>query len=270
MNAARRLPDFDRLSILLATILLAYTVGRLVDLPALDLSTQLPGFFLSLEININTVIALLVAGLTASGTHWMLQTHPALAGRRSIQHLLLPALTALVIGVPLNQLPLGPAWWAVFALGAVALLVVLVAEYVAVDPADYRRPLATALLTAPSFALYFLLAVSLRAAGVRLFVLLPPLALAAGLVSLRTLHLHLGERWQFAQAAAVTVIQAQLAAALHYLPVSALFFGLLLVGPAYALTALFSSTAQGRELRQALAEPALVLLALLGLALWMR
>lgn len=268
MSASRRLPDFDRLSILLATILLAYASGRLVDLPALDLSTQLPGFFLSLEINIHTVIALLVAGLTASGTHWMLQTHPALADRQVVHHLLLPALTALVIGVPLNQLPFGPAWLAVFGLGGMALLVVLTAEYIVIDPDDYRQPLATALLTAPSFALYFLLAVSLRAAGVRLFVLLPPLALSAGLVSLRTLHLHLGGRWQFAQALAVTVVQAQLAAALHYLPVSALLFGFFLVGPAYALTTLFRDVAQGRDFRRALAEPAMVLLALLGLALW--
>ena len=275
-SRSRNLPDANRLSVLAATILLAYALARFIDLPARDLAIQLPGVYLSVEINVRTFVALLVAGLTASGADWLLRDHPAIdvqtaPGRpKTLEHWLLPALTAWVIGLPLFQLPLGPLWWGGFALGGGLLMLVLVAEYIVVDPDDGRQAPAAAALTAVSFALYMALAVALRFAGIRLFEILPALALTAGLVSLRTLHLRLHGRWAFIQAAVIVLITGQLVAALHYWPITPVPYGLALLGPAYALTSLIGSLEEGESLRQAMVEPALVLLILWGTALWIR
>jgi hypothetical protein len=94
----RHLPDPERLSILAATILLAYALARFIDLPGREIAVQLPGIYLSIQINIKTIVALLVAGLTATGADWLLRDHPAIGKARSFEHWLLPALTAWVIG----------------------------------------------------------------------------------------------------------------------------------------------------------------------------
>jgi hypothetical protein len=68
----------------------------------------------------------------------------------------------------------------------------------------------------------------------------------------------------------VTLIIVQVAAALHYWPLAPVSFGLALLGPAYALTNLVGNLAEGTPLRQAIVEPAVVMLVLCGIAWWMR
>jgi hypothetical protein len=275
----RYLPDPERLSTLAATILLAFTVSRLARLPEYDFSLQLPGFFLSLPLNANTVIALLVGGLTASGANWLLHDHPALRGSAAndgtvkgstFQHWLLPALTALVIGVPLFQLPLSLLWWAVLAVGCGVLVLVLVAEYIAVDVEDVRYPIAGAALTAVSFALFLGLAIFLKVGGLRLFQVGPALGLAAVLVSLRTFQLRLPGEWKFEESIIVGLIVLQMSAALHYWPLSPISFGLAVLAPTYALCSLVSGLLEGVSWRQALLEPVIVLVFLWGSAIWFR
>ncbi len=270
--SARRqnLPDPDRLSLVSATILLAYALARFIQLPGASLNAQLPGFYLSIEVNVQTIVALIVAGLTAAGADWLLRDHPALKGKALPEHWLLPALTAWAIGLPLFQTPPGPRWWIGFALGGALLILVLVAEYIVADPQDERRGPASAGLVALSFALFLVLAASLRFAGLRLFLRLPALGLAGGLVSLRALRLRLPGGWAFASAGLIALVTAQLAAALHYWPIPPVSFGLALLGPAYALTTLLGNLAEGEPPRQASLEPVIVLLMIWGAALWMR
>ena len=75
---SRSLPNLDKLSILAATILLAYALARLIKLPSQQINLQLPGFFFQIVINTQTFTALLVAGLTATGIDWLLHEHPRL------------------------------------------------------------------------------------------------------------------------------------------------------------------------------------------------
>ena len=270
MATPRRLPDFERLSILIATILLAYASTQFIDLPARDFGVQLPGFYLDLVLSTNTIIAFLVTGLTASGTHWLLQDHPTYHSDRILQHIMFPALTALVIGIPLNNLPFGLAWWVVFILGGLVLLAVLIAEYIVIDLEDLRQPAATAVLTGLSFALLTILAISLRAAGTRLFLLIPPIFIFGGLVSLRSLHLRLHGRWLVPQAAGIALVIAQLATVLHYLPVTPITYGLLIAAVGYSLTVFVSNLSTGIDRSQAMIEPGIILFVYLGIALWIR
>ena len=262
----RHLPDADRLSILVGTILLAFALAHFIRLPVRQVSIQLPGIFLAINFGVQQLVALLVALLTATGADWLLRDHPHRGKHRLVEHWLLPGLTAWAIGLPLLQLPLTPVWWIGFALGGILLILVLVAEYIAIDPEDLRQPPAAAGLTAVSFALFLVLVAGLRFASTRLFLLLPPLGLVSGLISLRTLHLRLHDRWRFMEAGLVSLMTIQMAAALHYMPVSPVSFGLALLGLAYTLTNLLGNLAEGKPLRQAVLEPVVVLVLIWGAA----
>ncbi len=270
MLKPRNLPDIDRLSVLAATILLAYAMARFVSIPAREIELSFLGIYLPIEINVHTIVAFLVAVITATGADWMLRDHPSLGGKITFEHWLLPALTAWVIGFPLYQLPISPYWWVGFALGGALLMLVLIAEYITVDPEDIRHPVAAAGLIALSYSLYLMLAFALRYAGVRLIYLLPALTLAAWLVSLRTLHLRLHGRWAFIQSGIIAFVCAQILTGLHYLPLSPVSFGLLLLAPTYCLTSLVANLDEEEPLRQAVVEPVFVLVILLVSALWLR
>jgi len=262
----RHLPDANRLSILAATILLAYALTPFVQGLGREISLPLRGFSFSYTFNLATFVALIVAALAAVGSDWLLRSHPSMGSERSFQHWLLPALTAWVIGVPLNTLAVGPEWWAVFGLGGLLLVLVLVAEYVVVDLSDTRYAPASMGLTAVSFALYLILAITVKASALRLYLMLPALVLALFLVSLRTMYLRGGGLWYFAWSAGIALVVGQLGIGLHYWPLSPLAFGLLLLGPAYALTSMAVLYEEGRSWRSLWPEPVFMLLALWGLA----
>ena len=264
------LPDADRLSALTAMLILAYALTRFVEFPERVFSLQLPGLYLSFEFSVRTVTGLLAAGLTASGADWLLRDHPALQGRSTLGHWILPSLTALVIGVPLNQVGYGPVWWLALGAGSAVMVLVLVAEYIAVDGEDVRQPLAAAALSAVSLALFLVLASALRASGARLVVELPVLALAAWLVSLRLLHLRLNGEWTIYEAAIIALVVGQFTAALHYWPLSPVSFGLAILGPIYALVSLVNGMIEEKPLRSLITEPGLALLISWLAALWMR
>jgi len=168
MQVRQHLPDANRLSVVTATILLAYALTPFVKLPGQEFDIQLPGFLLQIRLNFNTVVSVLVALLAAAGTDWLMQGHPTASGVARLPNWLLPALTAWAIGVPLTTLEVSTAWWGVFALGGLLLIMVLVAEYIVVDPTDLRHTPASVGLIAVSFALYLVLAISLRASSLRL------------------------------------------------------------------------------------------------------
>ncbi len=266
---SERFPEAERLSVVAATILLAYALTRYIDLPVRTYDLQLPGFYLSFQVSVHNVVAVLVAGLTASGANWLIQDHPALGTHSHIPHWILPGLTALTISLPLSQLPQSRIWWVGFALGGVLLILVLIAEYIVVDPQDIRYQPAAAGLTAVSFALYLILAAALQFSEIRLFLLFPALFLAGGLVSLRTLNLRLQGKWAYTYAGIVALVTGELAAALHYLPLSPVAFGLVLLGPAYSLTNFFGNLDEGEPIRQALIEPLVILILVYLVAVWL-
>jgi hypothetical protein len=271
---ARNLPNPERLSVLTATILLAYTLTRFVDLPGWVYTAHPLGILVSIHINVQTIIPLLVAGIMAAGTSWLMSDHPVLKGETSprpgLEHWLLPAVVAWVIGIPLSQSPVGYQWMLGLFITGWLLVLILTAEYIAIDPEDLRQPIAEAGLTAVSFAAYLVLAIALRAAETRLYLILPALALTAGVISLRTWHLRLGGEWLLIEAGLVVVITGQIAAALHYWPLPPVSYGLAMLSPAYAMTTLVSNMAQGATFRQALAGPITMLIITWGAAWWIR
>lgn len=260
------LPDTNRLSVLAATILLAYALLPFVKIPETRFAFEVSGILFTYQLSLTTITSLLNSALAAAGTDWLLRGHPHLGRQKTFQHWLLPALTTWVIGVPLGTLAVGWQWWTVLAFGGLLLVLVLVAEYIAVDLNDVRHTPAAIGLTAVSFALFLILAITLAAAGSRLYVLLPWLMLAIFLVALRTLYLRLGGRWCFSWSLGVALVVAQAAAGLHYWPISPLRFGLLVLGFAYALTSAAGAIEEKRSWRTLWIEPAVMVVILWGLA----
>ncbi len=270
MMERRHLPDPTRLSVLTAAVLLAFALTHVIATPQYDLHLALWKLKLDFTLNLNTLVVILAAGLTAAGVDWLLQTHPSLEKGETREHWLLPTLTVLVTGIALYTLPRTSVWWLGFGMVAVILLIVFYSEFTVVDPTDLRYPFATSILTVVAFVIFLILAVALKASNARLVLVTPALFIGAGLAALRTLHLRLNERWEPIWSAGIAVVIAQLGAALHYLPLTPVRYGLALLGPLYALTLLSASLAEGNPVRRAFVEPTVMLLLLCGLMIWFR
>ncbi len=253
------LPETERIGVLTAAVLLTLALTRLLPASAIELRLAVGNFFITYPINLTTVLTLLAGGLTATGMDWLLRSHPALGNRSPVEHWLLPTLTTLVTGIPLALLPGGLSWWVTFAIAGTVLVVVFIAEYIVVDAAAPSYSAATVLLTALSFAIYLILLVVLHSSDLRLILVLPSVLIVSGLVSLRALHLRLQGRWEFAWAGGIALVSVQLAAALHYWPLTPIRFGLALLGPLYALTSLAGSLEENVSIRRAWLEPVIVM-----------
>ena len=270
MAKPKHLPNLEQLSVVTALALLVYALARFVQMPGRTFAVQLPGLYLAIDLNARLLITVLVGVLTASGAAWLVSGHPARSAYSTFEHWLLPALTAWVISLPVFDLPDGPLLWLGIALSGGLLAFVLAAEYIVVDPEDVRQPAAAAGLIALSFALYMIMAMMLRFAELRLFLLAPALALGGFGVTLRALHLRLQGQWVPLHAFAITLVFTQIGAALHYWPLTPISYGLALLGPGYAVTSLVASLMEGENLRQAIIEPVVVLVVMWGFAFWMR
>ena len=125
--------------------------------------------------------------------------------------------------------------------------------------------------------LFLVLAITLKNSGVRLIYLVPPLASSSGLISIRYVYLRLNlqnnfteenARMAFYAAIAIAVIAGQLATALHYWALSPIGYGLALLGPSYGLTNFVGNLTDGRSVRHAAIEPALIWLGIWMIAIW--
>jgi hypothetical protein len=203
-------------------------------------------------------MTILAAGLTTTGMDWLTRGHPSRGGKRTIEHLLLPTLTTFIIGVPLALLPEGNAWWVGFGIGAALLVAVFLAEYIVIEPSAPYYAIARAGLTALSYGLFLILVTALRFSVARMFLLVPAVFIAAGLISLRILHLDGTDRWDFPWAIGIGIICAQLCAGLHYWPLMPIQFGLALTGPLYALSTLSINLAEDIPFRRAAVGPGVI------------
>jgi hypothetical protein len=260
--------DIGRLSVVIAIILLAYSLTPFITIPNRELNFQLPGFLFLLRVDYTGLVSILSAGLGATGMSWLLQSRQKeLEGGVEFQHYLLPALTAWAIGVPLGALEINLQWWVVFVFGGVLLLAVLYAEYIVVDIEDARSPFAIIGLSAVGYAIFLILCVALRGSGLRLYLFLPVISLAAGMVSWRVLKLRLPEERQFHWSITTAFLTIQAAIGLHYLPVTPVQFGLILTGICYGVISLAILAEFKNRLRQYWIEPLVILILFLGIAL---
>lgn len=236
MEQQHNLPNQNTLSILVSTILLAYTLTQFVSIPTTVLEFSIAGVYLPLTLNYSTIVSLVVVGLTATGTAWMLADHPAAANyQQTMIHWLLPSLTSMVLMLTIQQLPFGGTWWIAAAVSGGILMLVFTAEYCVLDVDNPYYTAAEIGITALSLALFLILAIAVHAAEIRLFYRIPIISLSAFLVFIRVIHLREHGVWAIPHASAVFLLMGELAAGLHYWPMASIPFGISLLGPLYAL-----------------------------------
>ena len=266
----RNFPNRDRLSVLVAVIMLAFALANFIRIPVWEIAVDLPGFYLPFQISMQVVVLGIVAGLTAAGADWLFHDHPAISGPSAVNYWILPSLTSFAIGLLLMQVPFNSLWWLGLFIGGGILSLVLVGEYISIDSEDIRQPLAAAILISVSFALFLILIIGLHLSNLRLFFLGPSVFISSWLVSLRSLHLRLHGEWVIYESAIIALIVAQIGAGLTYWPLSPISYGLILLGPAYALNSLFVGLIEERPFQKIYLEPLVVLLATLGTAFLIR
>jgi hypothetical protein len=117
--------------------------------------------------------------------------------------------------------------------------------------------------------MFLALIVSLRSSNLRLVMTLPAVALSSGALSFRVFFLQNPGQVRFPEAVASLIVVTQLTAPLHYLPVSPLSFGLILLGALYAMINFILNTSQNNLSKSSIIEPISVLIILWGLAIWL-
>jgi len=169
-----------------------------------------------------------------------------------------------------DSLPLNAGWWLALALCALFLLAVVLAEFASSTSENRLYPFATQALTVLTLGLFLILAITVRAVAGRLYLALPAVALGVSLAGSRLQLLRPGQKWQPLQMVAVAFICVQVAAAMHYLPLSALGYGLVLLGLLYALNHYLGALNTGEPLGQRTREAAISLGVFWALALLLR
>ncbi len=267
-------PDARHLSVFTASLATALLVGRFVHLPiGWEAELRLPGLVIPLRLTTAGLVALLMAALSAGGSLGMIQRHPnlpqTLGASDLLSHAVLPSVSAWGAEALLQRIPPSPLWIGAFVFVMGFVLLVLLAEFVAVDPSDRRYPLATAMLNALGFLALFLFAYTLHTAHWRIVYLAPALGVIVTLVSLRALRLKHPDRWRPVEAVVIAVVTLHPAAAWRYLPWRAMTYSLWVLAVAYAATLFVANLIEGQEIREALKEPLVSLVLFGGAWLWL-
>jgi hypothetical protein len=262
MQPTRHLPHADRLSVLTAVIILAYTLTRVLDLPSRAVHTTLFGSALGLDLNGRVLMLVLVAALISAGSDTLLRSHPRLAGQTStstVIHWILPGASALVLGAALNLLPDGLLWWLGLALSALVLITVLIAEYVVVDRDDPAWDVAALGLTALAYGLALVLFALLRSVSARAVISASIGGLVAGGLALRLFALKDVPKGRASiYAAVVGLVSAEAIWALSYWRVTPSSAGLLAMIPFYLVVGLAQQHLAGQLTRRIWIEYAVV------------
>src|SRR3990172_118908 len=88
-------PDGERLGAMVALVLLASGLSRIVQLPAVEAEFGLLGLLVRLRLDTQFVMLTLAAGLAFTGVDWLLQSHPLAAqARPGLGHRGVPGLGA--------------------------------------------------------------------------------------------------------------------------------------------------------------------------------
>ena len=92
-----------------------------------------------------------------------------------------------------------------------------------------------ALLTAIAYAMILALSVALESTDQRLIVSVPAMAMGTAVLSMRILQLQTGQNWPWLESIACILFVTQIAAALHYLPLTPLANGVIVLGALFSI-----------------------------------
>jgi len=250
----------DRLSVVMAMTMLAFSLTRIIPVTANSQFLKIFGIEIGLTLNLRTLISLITSILAAVGCDWLVRSHPNFGdnqakGLLGFQHMIAPIFLAFVISVTLNQSLPDIYWWAVFALGGVLFCMILIAEYTIIDNRSHDHPIASMGLVALTFALFLIMSISTKSLGIRLYLEVIICFISSAMVSSRIFFIRLRGQFPGIWILIVSVIMAQIAAGLHYIGLQPIQHGLLLSGILYAMVSLIGGIIAKKERLSLFLEP---------------
>lgn len=235
------------MSALAALVLLAITLVRIVSLPELEAQAQAFGLIVRVSLSTGSVLIVLASAVTITGADWMVRSHPLLKGiGRRLDHLVLPGLSTLAVGVVLTGIPEGPGLWLGLPAAAALLIGVLVAEFIVVDPQDPRAEAASMGLQALGMASLAISLTGILGHGTRAIFAVPASLIAGTAIAWRALRLRGAEGRVLLYAVFVGSVISELAWALHYWPVKPLQGAIFLALAGYAALGAAQAHSVGR------------------------
>lgn len=200
-----------------------------MTLPSVEAELALFGLLIHVEFKPQAVMLILAAGLAAAGSEWLIKGDEQPSPRSpAVEHWVIPSFAAIAIGFIVMRIPSGPQLLLGLVMGAIILVVVLSAEFIAALEGDPRLEniaialggLAFLLMTGSFFAIYD--------TQLRAIFAIPFILAISSIISWRLLRLSFPNLPVWTWAALMGLLSAQLAIGLHYLPLSPLMNSVLL------------------------------------------
>ncbi|MGC9336430.1 MAG: hypothetical protein ACP5JJ_20015 [Anaerolineae bacterium] len=239
-EAASKTVDRDRLSLLLAVLILSLVLFRFIELPEQVYEIQALGSPLEIRASSTLLLITLMVGLACTGTSLVLRDHALLAersGRPVYISWILPGLLAGLSAYLLSLTPTLLIWIGGLILFAVSIAFTVAAEYAAVSPDAPRYPAARLALNVVAYLMAFVLFVLIYQTRTRSLVTATSTLVTAALVALDLLsvpEVPIGRVLPFV--GIVGLIIGESTWALNYWQISAWVGGLLLLLIFYVAT----------------------------------
>jgi len=259
----------DRVSVLVWVVLIGLAAQRLLSLPTVVITGPMLGSPITFAITTDTVLGLILAGLTASGTEAVVRAHPLRYTGELGPRWLYWGVPVALISVALLLLPAAPSrlyWLAGLTLTGIALGLSLAGIYYTMDPfaTGYRR--ARLAMNALTYGVALVMYLVVYRTRVRSIVSATEVMLLSTLLALELLR---GSRRPTLQvgiyAGIAGLVLGQATWALNYMRLQSLTGGLILLLLFYNIVGLSQHAMQGRISRRMVIEFALITIAALAL-----
>jgi hypothetical protein len=257
----------DRASVVATLVMLGLILHTVLALPTWTREVTVLGSPIGIKLSQTVLMAMLLVGITCAGTDAIVRSHPTarrIEARYSFVTWTLPALTVLLATILLPQAPTRLYLAASVILTGLILILIITAEYYAVDPTDPHYPAARLGLNGWAYLVALVLYVLIYSAKSRSLVSATGVTLVSSLLALeflRSAGQGFGRTALYALIAGLST--GELIWAMNYWHVKGLTGGLLLLLGFYLATGLASQQLQGRLTKRVLLEYAVV--ALVGL-----
>ena len=152
--------DPNRLSVLIAVLLLGSVFFRFIELPEQVWKLEPLGSPLEIHVTGTWLLATLMVGLVCTGTNLILHDHPHLGeypGRPIYIAWILPGVMAGLSAYLLDSIPTWPLWIAGLILVGISISLAISAEYKAISPNVQGYPTARLSLNMLAYLLAFVL-----------------------------------------------------------------------------------------------------------------
>jgi hypothetical protein len=258
----------NRLSVFVSIILIALGISVLIPSSLFEITTRVFSLQFSFPVNLYFFSNILITLLTATGMMWFLQSHPNLSRGTLIQHSITPSITSFILSIVLHSMKIGPSWWFIFLMGGAVLLLVIIAEYVVIEPTDVWFPFSIVGLMSLSYLLFLIFLSAISFSDQRLFTVALIVFPISFLVTLRSIQLRTS-KWETGWAIGISFVTTQFALVFHYWPITPVQYGVFITGILFSLVEFSQNILEKNPLKRAVIEPAVgfLLFVLIGILL---